>query len=233
MDKKYAQFLLGKVNDDYNLISEEFSRSRRNIWPEIRFLFDNYLKKGENILDLGCGNGRFYNIFQEKKVKYIGIDKSQQLVRLAMKKYPLADFREGDAFNLPFPDNYFDKIFSIAVLHHIPSEELRLKFLKEAKRVLKKDGLLILTVWHFSGWDNYFLLLKYTILKLMGRSKLGFKDILKRWGKKAKRYYHWFSEKELRNLVKKVNLEIKEIGIVKNKDKQRQNIYLVAKNNKV
>jgi len=35
----------------------------------------------------------------------------------------------------------------LAVLHHIPSLEFRLEFLKEAKRVLRLGGLLILTVW--------------------------------------------------------------------------------------
>ena len=69
MNLDYAEYLLKKTIQDYNLIAEEFSRTRERIWPEMRFLFDEYLIPGEKILDIGCGNGRFLEIFKEKKVE--------------------------------------------------------------------------------------------------------------------------------------------------------------------
>ena len=228
MDLEFAKFILEKTKKDYNLIAEEFSATRREIWEELKFLFED-LKEGEKVLDLGCGNGRWYKVFKEKKVNYFGIDNSEELIEIAKENFPDAKFLVGDALNLPFPDNFFDKVYSIALLHHIPSEDFRIKVLEEAKRVLKSGGILILTCWKIHQWREIFALLKYTLLKLIGKSKLDFKDLFLPWGKKMLRYYHFFTKRELENLLKKAGFEILESGVVKNKRGNRQNYYIVCK----
>jgi len=229
MDKKYAEYLLKKTIEDYNLIAEDFARTRKEPWSELRFLFDDYLIPGERVLDLGCGNGRFFEFFKGENMDYFGVDSSEKLIEIAKKKNSGAKFQVAGALNLPFPENFFDKTYSIAVLHHIPSEKLRLGFLEETKRVLKPEGFLILTVWKFHRPKELFLILKFTILKLLGLSKLDFGDILEPWGKKIKRYYHYFSKKELINLIKKSGFQINDCGIVKNERGNRQNIYIIDK----
>lgn len=230
MDKDYAKYLIDKTRSDYNLIAEDFSRTRGRIWEETRFLFEDYLKEGDKVLDLGCGNGRYYELF--KNTEYTGIDNSEKLIKIAQNKYPKINFQVADSLNLPFEENSFDKIYSIAVLHRIPSKEFRLRFFEEARRVLKKDGNLIITVWRLPikqyNKKNIFLLLKHTILKIIGISRLDFKDILEPWGKKTEKYYHWFSQRELRRLAKKAGFKIKKSGITKNSRGTRKNIYLVA-----
>ncbi len=228
MEIEYAKFLLEKTRRDYNLIAEEFSRTREKPWEEIRFLFDNYLNPKEKVLDLGCGNGRYFEFFKEKNVDYLGVDNSEKLIEIAKNKYPSGRFQTEDALSLSFPNEFFDKVYSIAVLHHIPSKKLRLRFLKEARRVLKLKGQLILTVWKCHRPKELYLLFKYTILKIFRKSKLDWKDIFKPWGKKIARYYHCFSEKELRDLIEKSGFNLKKIGIVKNKKGNRKNLYLVA-----
>lgn len=228
MDSEYAKYLLEKTRQDYNKIADEFSLTRKEIWPELTFLFEDYLAEGEKVLDLGCGNGRWFKLFQKKKVDYIGVDFSERLIEIAERNCPQAKFQTADVLNLPFSNNFFDKIYSIAVLHHIPSKDFRLQVLKETYRVLKPNGLLILTIWKFPRLKKYYLLFKYTILKLIGKSKLDFGDIFEPWGKKIERYYHCFSKKELENLVKKSGFRIKESDIVRNNRGNRQNIYLIA-----
>jgi len=228
MNKEYAQYLLKKTTEDYNLIAEDFARSREKPWPELRFLFADFLIPGERVLDLGCGNGRFFEFYKGENIDYFGVDSSEKLIEIAKKKNPGARFQVADALKLPFPANYFDKIYSIAVLHQIPSEELRLQFLKEAKRVLKPEGFFIVTCWKFHQSKELFLIFKFIILKLLGLSKLDFGDIFEPWGKKIKRYYHCFSKKELINLIKKADFKIKDIGLIKNERGNRQNIYLIA-----
>jgi ubiquinone/menaquinone biosynthesis C-methylase UbiE len=137
MKKEYAQYLLNKTKEDYNLISEEFSRTRWFVWEETKFLFSDYVKEGDRVLDIGCGNGRYFELLKIKNASYVGIDNSKNLIEEAKKKYPEADFKVADALDLPFNDNSFDKVYSIAVLHNVPSKELRAQFLKEAHRVLK------------------------------------------------------------------------------------------------
>ncbi len=229
MDGEYAKFLLTKTKEDYNLIAKDFSRTRSYPWQEIRFLFDNYLVANEKILDLGCGNGRYFPFFKEKKVDYFGVDGSSELIRIAKNKYQQGRFSVGDALDLSFPNNFFNKVYSIAVLHQIPSDELRSRLLKEIKRTLKSKGLLILTVWKFHRRKELLLLLKYTILKAIRKSKLDWRDIFVSWGKKTERYYHYFSQRELEKLVKETGFEIIDSGTVKGLKGNRQNIYIVAK----
>ncbi len=227
MKEKYAQFLLEKTIKDYNLIAKEFSRTRENIWPEMNFLFRDFLKKEDKVLDLGCGNGRWFEVFQKYKIHYVGIDGSEELIKIAKEKYPQATFKVSNVLNLPFQNNDFEKVYSIAVFHQIPSKNFRLQFLKEVKRVLKPGGFLILTVWRFHHKKTLLSLIKYTILKLLGKTDLDFGDV---FYARTKRYYHVFSKRELISLVRESGLEVQKIGIIKNQKGNRQNIYLIAQN---
>jgi len=231
MKKEYAEYLLKKTKEDYNKIAENFTRSREFIPEDIRNLGE-YTIPGEKVLDLGCGNGRFYKVLRDKKVDYFGIDFSEELIKIAKNDYQKAKFRVTNVLNLPFPNNFFDKVYSISVLHQIPSREFRLQSLKEARRVLKPEGLLILRVWNIFKRPNFYkLFFKYSILKIFLKSKLDFFDVFLPWkDSKGKiileRYYHCFSKKELKKIVRAAGFEIKEIwgsGLGK-----RSNIYLTA-----
>jgi len=140
MEREYAEYLLRKTRENYNITADEFSRTREKPWEEVSFLFSDYLKEGDNVLDLGCGNGRYFEFFKSKKTKYIGLDNSEKLIEIAKKKYGDNNFITADALNLPFTDNSFDKVYSLAILHHFPSKELRNQFLTQIKRVLKPGG---------------------------------------------------------------------------------------------
>jgi len=234
MDKDYAKYLLNKTTQDYNLIAKHFSGAREKPWQEFSFLFTDFLSSGEKVLDIGCGNGRFFELCKGK-ASYFGIDSSKELIKIAKNRYSEANFQVADALNLPFSDNYFDKVYSIAVLQHIPSQEFREQFLKEAKRVLRPDGLLFLTVWNLWKWKNIELLIKNNILKLFGKSKLDFKDFflpVKRHSLFKNFYYHAFTKKELEKLVKKAGFQIEKSGLITMSfgKKTQSNFYIIAKN---
>lgn len=231
MDKVYAQYLLGKTREDYNLIAEDYARTRAFIPEDIKSLGE-YTRVGERVLDMGCANGRLFELLKEKKVDFYGIDASDKLIEIAKKRYPEAKFQVTDALGLPFQESYFDKIYSISVIHNIPSKELQLQYLKEANRVLKPGGLLILRAWDF--WrrkEGIKLFLKYAVLKIIGMSGLDFKDVFLPWKNSkgeiaAQRYFHCFTKRELESLVKKAGFKIKESW--RAGDDPRTNIYLVA-----
>jgi ubiquinone/menaquinone biosynthesis C-methylase UbiE len=226
MKKEYAQDLLKKTKQDYDRIAQEFSVTRLQVWKETEFLFDDYVMPGDKVLDLGCGNGRFFEFLKDKDIDYIGVDFSEKLIEIAKEKYPKIKFQVADALNLPFPNNYFDKIYSIAVLHHIPSEEFRMQFLKEARRILKPNGFLILTVWKPESKKSLNLFLRNTALKLTGKLEKG--DTFRPWGNEdAERYFHYFSEKELTDLAEQTKFKIIKQGITTNQRGNRKNIYLI------
>jgi len=228
MDKKYAEYLLEKTKKDYNLISEDFSRTRSHIWEELKFLGD-YLISGEKILDLGCGNGRLHELLGGKIIDYYGVDNSDKLITIAKSKYPEGKFQVSDVLDIPFPDNFFDKVFSIAVLHHIPSDDFRIRFIKEARRVLRPGGFLILTVWNL--WqkpDSLKRIIKFAILKVLRKTKLDFKDVFVPWQKTIDRYIHCFTKNELKKLVENAGFKIKKTRILKRKETKNYNIFLIA-----
>ena len=138
-------------------------------------------------------------------------------------------FIHADALSLPLENSQFDVAVSFGVLHHIPSKKFRKQFLKEAHRVLKKDGLLIVTVWNLRNKRLTPIIKKHTIKKLLGRSKLDFRDVFLPFGKKQDvRYLHAFTEKELHKLLKKNGFEIKEIKSVKRRG-DNENIVAVCR----
>jgi len=229
MDQKTAENLLKKVKEDYNLTAKEFSDTRFKAWNEFK-IFKKYVKNSDRVLDLGCGNGRLYDLFKNKQIDYIGVDNSESLINFAQRKHPKAKFILSDVLNLPFFDHEFDVVISVAMLHHIPSEELRIKAFKEIKRVLKKDGMVIITVWNLRQLK---LIFKYKLWHLIFGSriqKLDKGDTFIPWkakkGKTIKRYYHAFTLRELTRIVKKSGFKIlKKI--------KGNNLVIIAKNVKI
>tara|TARA_S200000501_G_C20869888_1_gene763749 strand:- start:6753 stop:7721 length:969 start_codon:yes stop_codon:yes gene_type:complete len=104
---------------------------------------NNYFKNlyGSNLLlDIGCGSGRFIDLFRSMKdIKIIGIDYSNsvQMAYLNFKNDPNVCIVQADALNLPFKSKTFHGSFSIGVLHHTPSPK---NGVDEAFRVLKNKG---------------------------------------------------------------------------------------------
>ena len=100
------------------------------------------LPKGSKVLDLGCGTGfasLIYPKFRLNGIEVISIDISAESIQLA-KEYAKKNginqtFMVGDAFNLPFVDDYFDGVFCIGLLHHIKEHK---KVIKEMARVGQK-----------------------------------------------------------------------------------------------
>ena len=116
---------------------------------EWRSLFE-YLdpKEGERILDVACGGGTLSLKIAEKGCEVHGIDLSEDSInsakRLAEREEKIAcEFNVGNAEDLPYPDGYFDKVVFSSSLEHIEDD---MRALKEACRVLKTNGRLVLTV---------------------------------------------------------------------------------------
>jgi SAM-dependent methyltransferase len=231
MEKEYAEYLLKRTEEDYNLIAADFARTRAFIPEDIKNL-TRYTKELEKVLDSGCASGRLFEVLKPKKIDYFGVDTSKELIKIAKRKYPEAKFQTADCLSLPFSDNFFDKVYSISILHNIPSKEFQLRYLKEARRVLKPKGLLILRVWDF--WRRKAalkLIFKYTFFKIIGGSQLSFKDVFVPWKEPdgkilIQRYFHCFTKRELEELVKESGFKIKKSWRA-GKD-PRTNIYLIA-----
>lgn len=231
MKKDYAEYLLEKTRRDYDAVADDFDKKRDYIPPDFAILQD-YINSGDKILDLGCGNGRLKEVVGDK-ADYYGVDISGALIRIAKAKCPDGNFFVSKPLFLPFENNFFDKVFCLAVFHHIPSQAIRKEFLREIKRVLKSGGQIVLTVWDLNNNRKAKkLLFKNALLKLIGKSKLDFKDIFYPWKNSAgnvviNRYIHIFSEKELEKIIQSAGFIIKEKGILE-RSKKGSNIFIIA-----
>lgn len=226
--------MLKKTKQDYCKISKEFSSSRQYLWPEI-LEYLNTVKDGETVLDFGCGNGRLAEFFKNRKVEYAGIDFCGEFIKMAKAKYSAfknIEFIEGDVLNSGLSSGSYDKIFSIAVLHHIPSSELRLQFFKETKRLLKKNGIAVITVWNLYQIQYLWQLVKFNIFKVFGKRSMDFNDVLIPWKEGQKepvlRYIHSFRRKELISLARRAGLKVELCGFLC-RNKKRVNLVCIAR----
>jgi len=107
------------------------------------FIFENARNKNINILDFGCGEGIFSDIFENNiKVKYVGADENIKSLFFAKNFYKVNSF-VATKENLSFKNNIFDFVILSNVLHHL-NEEIVDCLLNEIKRVLKKDSFLVI-----------------------------------------------------------------------------------------
>ncbi len=130
-DKDYFEIYLDKFPDSPSLV---LVRS-----VELKNFPRNFLKPP--ILDLCCGDGFFAQCLGVKNI--YGCDISPQAIQKASNKEIYINLEVCDVKNMPFPDNSFNSVFSNCALEHVEGIE---KALKEIRRILRKDGYLIMTV---------------------------------------------------------------------------------------
>ncbi|MDD3190594.1 MAG: class I SAM-dependent methyltransferase [Candidatus Pacebacteria bacterium] len=195
------QKMTEKVRSDYNLIAREWDLSRSRP-SQLKLDLVNEVEEGTELLDIGCGNGVMFPYVNEKGAYYFGLDIAENLIEIATERYTdkigegRAKFVVGDATDLPVRDDEFDFVISFAVLHHIPSEELRKKFFDEIQRALRPNGKVKITVWNlFNDWaHDRFDIGSQLAGKISGDVTIPWKGTE---GQFINRFVHQFSKEEL------------------------------------
>ena len=122
-------------------------------WPDIsyehwhRYLYAAEFAAGKTVLDIACGEGYGSGLLAETADRVIGIDIDPQIVEFAANKYQRGnlEFRCGPAHALPVSEgDAFDLVVSFETLEHMEEQHQR-RFLCEAKRLLKPDGVLLVS----------------------------------------------------------------------------------------
>lgn len=172
---------------------------------------------GKKILDVGCGSGVFMVEFIKRGAYITGIDYSEKMLKEAAKqlnqfkisksKYIL---KNADATKLPFENKQFDIVLATGLTDYLTDLQNRL-FIKEAERVLKQKGTLIVS---FPVEESPFSFLRRGVGLKMRQKLLNLPPI-----------ENSFSIKRIRSLLKSVKL----------KDVERHKIFstmwlIVAKN---
>ena len=110
-----------------------------------RYLFTTQFVKNKVVLDLGCGEGYGSYIISKVAKRVLGIDIDEKSIKHASSKYirENLEFLQGSATEIPIDgEEIFDVVVCFEVLEHISEHE---KMLEEVKRVLKKEGIFIVS----------------------------------------------------------------------------------------
>ena len=152
---------------------------------------------GDKILDIGCGRGEIVKECTGKGAYAVGIDYSQDAVKIAKQNGNRYIFRAG-ATHLPFANETFNKILLMEVIEHLDAGDIN-SCLQEIKRVLKKGGYLIVTTPN--SWNKVLLFL-VKLLHLI--------SIKIRWMSRDDPYHINIQNPiRLRNLLKKHDFKVK------------------------
>jgi len=194
------------VTSVYNRIANGFNRTRQNRWPQV-VEFINSLPEKSLIGDIGCGNGRF--MLTRKDCEFEGCDRTQAMVDICQEQG--LKVKQGDVTNIPFPNDYFDGLVCIAVIHHLATEERRKQAIRELIRVVKPGGKILIEVWSYEASIG-------SKFKFQTIEKEGFneQDKFLSWSEPNKpettntplRYYHLFKEEEFKSLVLENEVEL-------------------------
>jgi SAM-dependent methyltransferase len=114
----------------------------------LRPLFEKYLTPNAVVLEGGCGLGNYVTYYSERGYRVIGLDFAQQALQTLRTRQPNLTLCGGDVARLPFADKSFDLYYSGGVVEHF--EGGAESALREAHRVLKDDGVLLISVPYFN-----------------------------------------------------------------------------------
>lgn len=219
----------------YTERSKDFSETRRRLQPGVERIL-HLLGGDETILDLGCGNGQLARALSDRghHGTYLGLDFSVPLLGVAKREsfcFPV-HFLEADLTTwawpriqellesqasipenqLPLSAGTWSTITAFAVLHHIPTRELRLDILKTVRHWLAEDGRFVHSNWQFlSNPRNKARIQPWEAAGLTDQD-VDAKDFVLDWrrGGKSLRYVHLFDEAELTELANTCGFEIAE-----------------------
>lgn len=181
-----------KTQEAYNTNASEYAgRPGKFPTPPHVLRLIKTLKVDDKVVDLGCGPGRDTKHFIQAGIKYLGIDFSEETLKIARKNNPKVQFQTADLRLLDFPPGSVNAFMAIASLYHLTKSDFK-QLMSKLFLQLTKDGQLLM------------------VMKKGASEKLE-RDRRYETGYKFSAYY---SKKELENILKHTGFKIKESIIV-------------------
>ena len=242
-------------NYSYNKIARDYNLKRKKPWLPLTQFLDQLTQKGYRFngfcIDLGCANGRHFEIFKaDFNNKLIGVDNSLEFLKIAQdnlknsthfSKVELNDIQLilGDLKNIPIRANSIQNIFSIATIHHIKYKSERKRVIDQIFNILSESGYFLPTVWRKwqKKFKKYFIKDRFNRIfhpkykkhqRALGLNEFGDKLIpwtLSTKKKTYNRFYHFFSKREIKNLLR--IFKLKEFQIMGGST-NRDNFFILA-----
>jgi SAM-dependent methyltransferase len=133
--------------DTYNRSAAAMARKFNTIGgrvENVEKVFSYSVKENPFVLEVGCGNGRDAAEILKKTNRYLGIDISEEMVKLAREQTPAGEFEVADIENYTFPQGV-DIVFSFASLLHSNKENVS-RIFEEVYAALSPGGLFFVSL---------------------------------------------------------------------------------------
>lgn len=170
----------------------------------LRPLFEKYSREGSLMLEGGCGLGQYLAYYDLKGRKVVGLDFAQKALKNLRRRQQHLNLCAGDVSQLPFADETFDLYYSGGVVEHF--EGGAEKSLREARRVLKKDGILLISVPYYSPLRRILLPLKKAEWRKVEKSEVD----QKKFSADKKFFQYAYRPKEFEKILSEANLRVIE-----------------------
>jgi len=239
----------------YDILALDYHQKKNYPWKDFELHFNKLIQEGISFngynIDLGCANGRNFKVFLQSDIKLIGIDNSAEFLKISRNRlktgnnYTMKERRsivliQSDINAIPIRPEAVNNIFSIAAIHHIKSSNTRNHALNQIYAILKNNGLLFLTLWrkYQKKYRYYFIRdwfkrlysssyrLKQSNLDLAEHGDKFIPWTISKENLTYNRFYHFFSKKELKKLLR--SFVIKEMK-KKGGPNKTDNFFVLAK----
>ncbi len=238
MKYEIAERLLELNRSFYEEQAASFSATRRRIQPGMARCLSEWISLhggfpascGLRLLDVGCGNGNLaaWLIEQGYQGWYTGVDQAAGLLSHGPTGPDRVTFRIADLSRpdwlAELPTQPFDLITCFATLHHIPGEGLRLRLLRELKRLLAPEGVFILSVWQINNSPRLLKRIQPWDQVGLTAAVVDQGDVLLDWradgeeSGQAVRYVHIYNDDELQRLAEKSGFGIHQSWVSDGKE---------------
>lgn len=185
------------VKDDYNAIADTYAKCYSEI-EYCKAYIDEFIASlaGKKVLDIGCGAGQITDYLTQRGIGTIGIDFSEELLKIAKQNFPNSKFILADICDYE-QENQVDGIITKDVLFHLSDENL-IQVLQKFRRMLKPNGNLCI---------------------IMDMPKeAGEQIFVEELDDKNQIYYNYLTPEKLKDLLEKTGFNIENIHLVKEND---------------
>ena len=195
--------------DFWQKVLQELPESYK-LWfkDEKKFLYKN-ITKNSKVLEVGCGDGRSIKDIIDITQNITAIDNDPKAVIDAInnfKRYKTINISLANAKDLPFKDNTFDHVLCLTTFANFGDDKY--KILEEMKRVVRKKGTIIISVFSEDALDERMKVYKsqeVPIKEIAKNGKIIFDESV------GANVSEQFSKKELIKIFSKVKFTVEEI----------------------
>lgn len=120
---------------------------------DIKEVFQIINKNNPKMLEIGCGNGRDAQEILKYTSNYLGIDASEEMIKISKQQTPQAKFEVADIELFNFPNN-LDAVFAFALFLHVGKDSFK-NILEKIFKVLNPGGIVWLSLKYKPNYEEF------------------------------------------------------------------------------